>query len=88
MNTEQLFRATLEKLAAEGVQEAVLALKLAECVKQPTIVQLASIRLRLHHAHSALLEALASNDRSWNRGTDRCINVGLSTIVDVLGELA
>ena len=61
MNTEQLFRATLEKLAAEGVQDAVLALKLAESIKPAPAVQLDSVRLQLHNAHASLLDALASN---------------------------
>lgn len=88
MNAEQLFRATLKKLAADGVQDAVLALSLAEAIVPHKEVELVSIQTELHRAHSDLLAALYSNGINWNRSTDRHINSAISGIVRALGKLS
>ncbi len=88
MNTEQLFRATLQKLAAEGVQDAVLALRLAESISPAPAVRVAMIKNELQEAHTSLLEALKQNDINWSRTTDRHINRALSNIARSIGELA
>lgn len=87
MNTEELFRATLQKLAAEGVQDAVLALKLAESILPSPIVRIAAVRGELHNAHTCLLKALMHNDREWTSSTDVAINAALTSIARGIGEL-
>jgi hypothetical protein len=86
MNTEEIFRAALEAMAAEGNEAAKMALMLGGkssggSGKNDRVVSL------LKAANTELLRALRANDSEWTQSTDRRINDAQAHIIDAIALL-
>jgi hypothetical protein len=84
-SAEDIYRVTLQELAAEGNEKAKLALAMAQKIGGTDTTQLKSIVCReLRHANENLLSALDANDSSWTKRTDRRINDAQNNIMHAL----
>ena len=78
---EQLFRETLQVLAAEGNEKAKLALSLASPAPLESAVTL------LTRAHQHLGEAIRANATDWTKKTDTCIVNAQQEILKAVSSL-
>jgi hypothetical protein len=87
MNTEEIYRAALEEMSANGNEAAKMALLLgSKCVgNTPTVND--RIISQLKSANSELQSALRANDREWTTSTDRRIADAQSHIVNAIALL-
>lgn len=80
---EEIFRFTLEQLAAEGNEQAKLALAMADRLGKPSANPSEAIK-SLQFAQTSLARALTANDQSWNRGTDARIHEAQASITEAI----
>ena len=81
MNSEEIFRETLEAMAGEGNERAALALLLAGKAK-PTGTSNANVHLKNAQVH--LHNALRQNSSAWSGATDSHIFAAEKSITEAL----
>jgi hypothetical protein len=83
---EEIFRFTLEELAANGNEQAKLALAMAGRLAKPLPDNSAAIR-ELQEAQSDLADALSKNDRKWTTATDDYIHKANARITNAIVKM-